>query len=186
MTDFVKRYLDAMADRRLAPVRKRSDRKIQVLRPSTNMVLEKFTLGVYSLYAYELFKEQLLLSLGYSCVQTSPSFFVSLSEGEQRKDISFDATTISFDCPCKFFPRMGILCRHVIRCLWQLNYNIIPLQYILDRWRWNIAVPASTDHSLTTEPSRSTFTPIVLPAPVRVPQEVLLQNPQITATKGRP
>ncbi|KAI1002159.1 hypothetical protein K3495_g6043 [Podosphaera aphanis] len=82
--EFAKRYEDALRDRNLGRVQKDVERKNQVLKPMTNMPIAAFALETYSLYAYEIFKEQMMISLGYSCVKTSASsLFVQHPSGTE-------------------------------------------------------------------------------------------------------
>ncbi|KAI1000745.1 hypothetical protein K3495_g7450 [Podosphaera aphanis] len=191
MIEFAKRFEDAVRDRNLARVKKDIERKNQVLKPMTTMVIEAFALETYSLYAYEIFKEQMMLSLGYNCVESSASsLIVQLPHGTKGERVIFEKTTLSFSCSCKFLSNRGILCRHVIRCLQHLKYNVIPLQYVLKRWRWNTAPPVlmTAEKSLAKNLTATVNTSVMVTTieSATSSQVMMLQNPHITANKGRP
>ncbi|KAI1007538.1 hypothetical protein K3495_g683 [Podosphaera aphanis] len=100
MIEFAKRYEDALRYRNLGRVKNDVERKNQVLKPMTNMPIEAFALETYSLYAYEIFKERMMISLGYSGVETSASpLLVQHPSGTGGEHVNFDRSTMSFNCP---------------------------------------------------------------------------------------
>ncbi|KAI1000845.1 hypothetical protein K3495_g7352 [Podosphaera aphanis] len=174
MIEFAKRHEDALRDRNLGRVKKDVEPKNQVLKPMTNMPIEAFALETYSLYAYEIFKEQMMISLGYSCVETSASsLIVQHLSGAGGEHVNFDRSTMSSNCPS-----------------FQQQRNTPPPQYVLKRWRWNTAPPVvmASENSLAANvtATANTFEDVTLPES-NTPSEIMtLQNPQLAATKCRP
>ena len=48
--------------------------------------------------------------------------------------MSLDLETHDISCSCKLFIRVGYLCRHAFFCLGINGINIIPRQYVINRW----------------------------------------------------
>ncbi|XP_019193855.1 PREDICTED: protein FAR1-RELATED SEQUENCE 2-like [Ipomoea nil] len=49
-------------------------------------------------------------------------------------DVYANNDDLSFDCSCRIFQRVGLLCRHVFVLLKDSRVDIIPPQYIVARW----------------------------------------------------
>nr|XP_017217048.1 PREDICTED: protein FAR-RED IMPAIRED RESPONSE 1-like [Daucus carota subsp. sativus] len=49
-------------------------------------------------------------------------------------EVSLDLETHDISCSCKLFIRVGYLCRHAFFCLGINGINIIPRQYVINRW----------------------------------------------------
>ena len=39
-----------------------------------------------------------------------------------------------FECSCHYFEMNGLICAHIIRAMVHLNMQVIPQQYLLERW----------------------------------------------------
>ncbi|KAE8816783.1 Protein FAR1-RELATED SEQUENCE 5 [Hordeum vulgare] len=39
-----------------------------------------------------------------------------------------------FECSCHYFEMNGLICAHIIRAMFHLNVQVIPQQYLLERW----------------------------------------------------
>ncbi|XP_042954662.1 protein FAR1-RELATED SEQUENCE 5-like [Carya illinoinensis] len=78
------------------------------------------------------------------------NYFVSVCE-----ESSLDIT-----CSCKLFEFRGILCRHALRILTQLDKSEVPPKYILDRWRKDIKrqyVNVRSSYEATSNPEKQRF-----------------------------
>nr|GLL29872.1 protein FAR1-RELATED SEQUENCE 2-like [Ipomoea trifida] len=58
-----------------------------------------------------------------------------MAEGDSiHFDVYAKNVDLSFDCTCRMFQRIGLLCRHVFVLLKDSRVDIIPSQYIVARW----------------------------------------------------
>lgn len=105
--------------------------------------LLKHAFEVFTLEVFEEFQVQFIQSIGKTCEiydkdDMITTYSVSSGEGGSRSFVMIGNTTLDWmKCSCKYFEECGILCRHMLRVLYQLNKMNIPDPFILKRWTRN-------------------------------------------------
>lgn len=111
--------------------------------PSTSVPLTgllKHASDIYTLEVFEQFEEQFIQSIGRKCeiVDTDEmitTYKISAFEGTLTRFVMIGNTgEVFLKCSCKYFEECGIMCRHMMRVLFQYNVTMIPESFILKRW----------------------------------------------------
>ncbi|XP_048495932.2 protein FAR1-RELATED SEQUENCE 1-like [Beta vulgaris subsp. vulgaris] len=60
--------------------------------------------------------------------------------------VTYDESTCSIQCTCKYFDEVGLLCKHCLRVLHLNNVTTIPKRYIVKRWTKDAMCTKVDDH----------------------------------------
>ena len=84
--------------------------------------------------------QQEVVSARDSCVvqgleQVGEEKITRIRDGRGRiREVRYNTRSKVVNCSCKLFESIGILCSHTIVVLKAEQYNVVPIDYILDRW----------------------------------------------------
>ena len=101
--------------------------------------IEKQASTFYTRAIFAKFQEQLMNTTMYSAVNgdAHDSYCVQNVCGGKLNRIYLVNASLedqAFSCVCNKFGRDGLLCEHILKVMTQLNVNLIPPKYLLDRW----------------------------------------------------
>lgn len=136
LVDFLRRFDDALEARLVREIECARDEKLYQLMLKTGHPIEKQAAEVLTRYAFNLFQEELLNAMKYSC-QPADDEGMTIVRHFTKNDggRSVVADDGSLHCSCKNFEFHGILCRHALRVLMQQNKFRLPDEYLPQRWR---------------------------------------------------
>ncbi|KAL3684386.1 hypothetical protein R1sor_002408 [Riccia sorocarpa] len=105
--------------------------KLGTFRSVTSTKFEEQAYTAFTGYAFNLFREQLVLSLQYVVHGEKVSHHEHM---EVKRTISWDSQTQRIQCSCLSYQFTGILCRHALRALVHFSITELPERYLPRRW----------------------------------------------------
>ncbi|KAL3699692.1 hypothetical protein R1sor_017714 [Riccia sorocarpa] len=105
--------------------------KLGTFRSVTSTKFEEQAYTAFTGYAFNLFREQLVLSLQYVVHGEKVSHHEHM---ELKRTISWDSQTQKIQCSCLSYQFTSILCRHALRALVHFNITELPERYLPRRW----------------------------------------------------
>ncbi|XP_057959186.1 protein FAR1-RELATED SEQUENCE 6-like [Malania oleifera] len=113
----------------------------------TQFPIEKKFQGVYTSTMFKQFQEELVAML--YCVEHPPTLltegvweisvlewvFIDGVKKQCKFPVIYNERNVDVCCACHLFEFKGILCRHVLTVLVRKGIEIVPMKYILPRWR---------------------------------------------------
>ncbi|KAJ0816936.1 putative transcription factor FAR family [Helianthus annuus] len=113
-----------------------------VFHGKSNLPIEEHAFAIYTHTVFHVVRKEILKGKFYCYISNQAAedgtMVFSVTHEDNVFTVKFNNVDRTADCSCRGFTRMGYLCRHVF-CVYRLQHvDMIPAQYISDRWRRDI------------------------------------------------